>query len=370
MAAGRGIRRDRDGPVTERGIDWVSRRAFAALPGALWLCSLPGTPGYQAPDPATLTDRGLELAQSGQTATAADLWRQALKLAPEYFPALFNLGYMHFSAGQFETSRPLLERAATASPEDFNALYLLGVVNQKLGRVDDALQAWRRALGIRPDQFQLMQVMAVEYGKGRYHREAADLSLRALRLRPDVEDLYYMAIHACREAGDLGAGLEIASRASERYPLSARANFEYAWHLQKDGRFDEALPFLRKAIELDPEYEEPHFFYGDWLVKQARYEEALDPLRKAVALRTDYMPARIAMARALMGAKKWPEAVDTLLAAVRIEPRHPQPHLLLSQVYFRLRDRRKARAAKELSLRLRRENPAFLEAVQSRPFPE
>ena len=124
------------------------------------------------------------------------------------------------------------------------------------------LQAWRRALGVKPDQFQLMQVMAVEYGKGRYHREAADIAMRALQLRPDVEALFYMAIHACREAGDLSAGLELASSASKRYPNSARANFEYAWHLQKDGRFEEALPFLRRAIEIDPTYEEPHSSMG------------------------------------------------------------------------------------------------------------
>ena len=37
-----------------------------------------------------------------------------------------------------------------------------------------------------------------------------------------------MAIHACREAGDLRGGLELARTAAERYPSAARANFEYA----------------------------------------------------------------------------------------------------------------------------------------------
>ena len=82
------------------------------------------------------------------------------------------------------------------------------------------------------------------------------------------------------------------------------------------------------------------------------------------------MPARIALARAHIGLKDWKAALDALDAAVELEPRHPQPHLLLSQVHFRLRDRAKAREEKELSLQLRRQNPAFLEAVQSRPFPD
>ena len=115
---------------------------------------------------AALTDRGLELAQGGQTAQAAELWVQALEIAADYHPALFNLGYMHLSAGRFKAAKPFLDRAAEASPRDFNTHYLGGVVSQKLGQGDDALRSWRRALEIRPDHFKLMQIMAVEYGKG------------------------------------------------------------------------------------------------------------------------------------------------------------------------------------------------------------
>ncbi len=103
---------------------------------------------------------------------------------------------------------------------------------------------------------------------------------------------------------------------------------------------------------------------------QARHEEALEPLRKAVSIRGDYIAARMSLGRALMGLNRWEDAIKVLETASRLEPRHPQPHLLLSQVYFRLRDRKKASAEKELSLRLRRQNPTFLEAVQTRPFPD
>jgi hypothetical protein len=71
-----------------------------------------------------------------------------------------------------------------------------------------------------------------------------------------------------------------------------------------------------------------------------------------------------------MGLQKWKEAIEALNEAARRQPGHPQPHLLLSQVYFRLRDEEKARQEKDLSLRLRRENPTLLESVQSRPFPD
>jgi len=142
--------------VTVRRNRFAPTQAAGSLVVALCLCWPAAIHGHQASDPAALTDRGLELARGGETAAAAGLWQQALELAPDYFPALFNLAYMRFSSGNLEAAEPLLRRAVTALPTDFNAHYLLGVTNQKLGRGDEALKAWRRALEIRPDQFQLL----------------------------------------------------------------------------------------------------------------------------------------------------------------------------------------------------------------------
>jgi predicted Zn-dependent protease len=105
------------------------------------------------------------------------------------------------------------------------------------------------------------------------------------------------------------------------------------------------------------------------LVKQAHFEEAIPYLRKAVENRPDYVAARVMLGRSLMELKKWSEAIEALEAATRTEPRHPQPHFLLSQVYFRMGETLRAKQEKEISLRLRRQNPRFLEAVQGRPFP-
>ena len=107
------------------------------------------------------------------------------------------------------------------------------------------------------------------------------------------------------------------------FPDSPRANFEYAFFLQKAGRMEEALPLLEKTTEADPAYEEPYFFYGDLMVKQGRHEQAIPHLKKAVENRPDYVAARVTLARAMMSLKQWDEAIEELQEAVRIEPRHP-----------------------------------------------
>ena len=84
---------------------------------------------------------------------------------------------------------------------------------------------------------------------------------------------------------------------------------------------------------------------------------------------TIFVSACVALAKALMGLEKNEEAKAALESCARMNPKHPQPHLFLSQVYFRLGNAEQATAEKELSLRLRRENPTIMESPQARPFP-
>ena len=322
-----------------------------------------------AEDPAALSERAQQSAQQQRFDEAERLWKRAIELSPHYFPALFNLGLFYTRQRKFPEAELFLKRAAQASPGDFNAWYMWGSALSTLGRSDDALRAWREALSLQPRNLRLMQVMSVEYYKGRYFGEAAKLAGRALEINGNDWNGMFLAIKAYQVAGDDKTASEIARRAVESFPDSARANFEYAYHLQKEGQIAEAEQHLQRAMKADPSYEEPFFFYGNLLVDQDRAEEAIPFLEKAIQNRHDYVPARVVLARALMNLKKWPEAIAELNETVALDPKHPQPHLLLSQIYFRMGDEAKARLEKEISLRLRRENPTILEAAQGRPFP-
>jgi tetratricopeptide (TPR) repeat protein len=324
----------------------------------------------QVQDAGALSERAQSLAAEKRFDEAEALWLQAIGGSPGFFPALFNLGYMYYSTGKFDQAATWLTRAGKASQKDFNTRYLLGAALVELEKREAALQAWRAALQLRPGDLRLMQVMVAEYEKGRYFAEAAALARRALELNADDPNLYFFAIKALQDAGDYASALDIAGRAVRKFPDSARANFEYGFHLEKVGRVEESMDALKKAMAADPAYEEPFFFYGDLLVRQGHNEEAMPYLRQAIQNRTDYVPARVTLSRALMNLKQWPAAIAELEQTVRLDPRHPQPHLLLSQIYFRLGDEARAKTEKDLSLRLRRENPNVLEAVQGRPFPD
>lgn len=319
------------------------------------------------PDPDALSESAKKLAVEKRYDEAATLWEKALALSPNHFPSLFNFGFMRFSLAQFAEAEPLLARACPLQPGDFNCRYLLGATLVKLGKRDAGLLAWRAALAVQPSSLKLMQIMSVEYANGYYFKEACDIGKRALALRQNEPNAYFVAIKACQDAQDPST-FDLARQAATRFPDSARANFEYGFQLQKTGRREDSLPYLKKAMSADATYEEPFFFYGNLLLQEEQYQEAIPRLQTALKNRPDYVAACVSLAKALMGLEKYEEAVGELGSCVQKSPTHPQPHLLLSQVYFRMGDEARARAEKEISLRLRRENPTIMEAPQARPF--
>lgn len=313
-----------------------------------------------------------ELAKAGAVEKrydeAAALWDKALQAAPGHFGSLFNFGFMRYSQGLHADAEKLLARAARVQPGDFNARYVLGLTLIQLDRREDALRQWRAALAIQPANLKLMLVMTVEYGRGRYFREACNLGRKAVTRAPQDERAHLIAIKACQDAGDAGA-FDLAQKAAKLFPDSARTNFEYAFQLHKAGRSEESLPLLQKAMRNDPAYEEPHFLYGELLLARDEFEEAATHFRSALRIRKDFVGACVSLARALVGAVKDHDAVRELRRCIEINPTHPQPRLLLSQIYFRLGDEQAAEKEKNESLRLRRANPEAMEAPQGRPFP-
>jgi tetratricopeptide (TPR) repeat protein len=315
--------------------------------------------------PDALSEAATRLASEKHYDEAVALWTKALAAAPDHFPSLFNLGYTHFTLGRFDEAAPFLARAARVRPADFNVHYVLGSALVSSGRREQGLAEWKRALAVQPNNRKLMQLMAIEYANGQYFREACETARRAIG---DDLNGHLIAIKACQDARDPST-IELARQAVTRFPDSARTNFEYGFELQRVGKREQSVPYLRKAMEADPAYEEPFFFYGDLLVRDEQYAQAVDYLRTALRNRPDYVAACVSLARALMGLERYREAAEELERCAHRSPKHPQPHLLLSQLYFISGDEERARVEKQLSLRLRRENPTLMEAPQARAFP-
>lgn len=96
-------------------------------------------------------------------------------------------------------------------------------------------------------------------------------------------------------------------------PLSAQVNADVGTVLYYSRRFDEAVPYFQRAIEIDPEHAFAHNNLGMTLVQKGRCDEGIAEIRKSMALEERNRPIdRVDLAYALAHCGKPKEAREVL----------------------------------------------------------
>ncbi len=96
--------------------------------------------------PEGLNERGLALHRAGRPAEAAAQFQEALRLRPDYVPALNNLGNLLKGAGCLQEAEDLLVRATRLQPNEPDLCNNLGEVYRNEAKFPEALAAYRAGL--------------------------------------------------------------------------------------------------------------------------------------------------------------------------------------------------------------------------------
>jgi tetratricopeptide (TPR) repeat protein len=102
-------------------------------------------------------------------------------------------------------------------------------------------------------------------------------------------------------------------------------------HFHKE-RFEEAIPYFRKALEILPNYAEAHNNLGNALARTKKYEEALPHYRRAVALKPEFGEAWNNLGNALSQLGRQEESLGIYRHALDISPNRPDIHQGLGAV--------------------------------------
>lgn len=103
-------------------------------------------------------------------------------------------------------------------------------------------------------------------------------------------------------------------------PENDRARYQLAFLLTDQGRYDEALHWVREAVARRPHDPAALNVEGAILLRQGRHDEAMAALRQALADNPDYVEARVNLSTALVEAGRAAEAVAEAEQAARTRP--------------------------------------------------
>ena len=105
-----------------------------------------------------------------------------------------------------------------------------------------------------------------------------------------------------------------------------------------------ALDAWKKAIEVDRQYVPVTFALGALLAEMNRFDEAEPFLRRALAERGRDLPIQIEMARLYLHKKEPEEAMKLLKRATQLNPESKQASFLLATAYQQLGKQTEAKA--------------------------
>jgi arylsulfatase A-like enzyme/Flp pilus assembly protein TadD len=104
--------------------------------------------------------------------------------------------------------------------------------------------------------------------------------------------------------------------------------------LMQDRHFDEAIVLLQQVVAEEPQL----WLYpmlGDWLIQNQQYEEAIPVLRKALEIVPDSKEARFRLAKSYMALKQYDAAIPELEKTVAAMPNFVRAHSYLEMAYAR-----------------------------------
>jgi tetratricopeptide (TPR) repeat protein len=106
------------------------------------------------------------------------------------------------------------------------------------------------------------------------------------QIDPKARDAYEKGVNANSE-GELNVAVKYLKKAIEIYPDYEDAIFKLGYVLEKQEEYEEALKYYEKVIELNPKAWDAWYSIGIVYAKMEQYKKALPYMKKAYELKPD-----------------------------------------------------------------------------------
>lgn len=283
----------------------------------------------------------------------------ALNPNPNEATTLYDIARVKYAEGDFASAEDLYRRACEAYPAYGAAWYGLAVTERRLGQEAESAKNFQLAESYKdrnPPAADALLADVQRLATGIENRltkakrllerrqldEAAMIYKEVLKQYPDNPDclvnLLYMAQFPNQatpaEVEDLYA------RARKVDPKLAKVYLYYGTALASEGKYDAAAAAIDKAIQMKPDDGEAHTWLADLREKQNRPAQAMEQYRLALAVEPSFRPARLELGKMLLAAGRDREAIPVLLPALQVEDNFtPVVMMFLGHAYLTTGDR-------------------------------
>jgi tetratricopeptide (TPR) repeat protein len=274
---------------------------------------------------------GIVYAHEQKFEDAAREYAEALKIDPSLSGVHLNLGIAYFQEGKYAASAAALERFLSGDPKNRQGQELLGLCDLELDKYEDAI----KMLAPLQAEGRLDVLLALSAAYVRLRRmHDAEVILGDLLSSPQANSAQ---VHFLM--GQTYAGLNNFPQALEEFKAVAaldrdwpNINLLLGATESRLGDFQEAEAALREQLEATPRSFETLFTLGALLNKERRFQEAVPVLLRAHELNSRSGDGEYQLAEAYWKTDSREAAWSAVREAVRRDPKNGQAHYLYAQI--------------------------------------
>ncbi|MBF0094745.1 MAG: tetratricopeptide repeat protein [Alphaproteobacteria bacterium] len=253
----------------------------------------------------------------GRHVEAAQNYRRALDIAPDFAEAHYNLANLYQTSGLLDEADPHYRAIPPDHPLAARAACNLGSLLARRDRAEEAAASFTRALEAEPGLAQARYGLARALLRlGRAEEAAENFRLMMVTQATHVEAREGLG-RALLDMGRLEEAANQFRKVVEARPDDGAARAGLGRILARQGRFDEAERHLRKALDLDPANARRHADLGFLRRIEGRLGEAVAAYRSATLLAADDLDLRRELATTLLARGDFREGWEEFEARLR-----------------------------------------------------
>ena len=315
-------------------------------------------------DVRLLTLRGMAFAGKNQSAAALTTWQRALKISPDYLPALEAAAQLAFQQHDPQ-ARPLLERILSTHPDEPTANAMLGSLEYRSGDCQQALPHFEHASEALAQQPEGLMQYGACLGKLDRAADAVPVLAQALQLalaspvarynlalaqsnadQPDAalmtlapllaqaappEDVLTLAAEIAEAKNDTQHAVVLLRQAILAHPKDKAAYLQFAYLSYKHSSMQVGIDMVNVGIGQLPKEPELYLARGVLLSQTSDISKASEDFDTAARLDPNLSFAQAAQGIARSQAHNAPAALATFRSAAKDHPDDGLTQYLLAE---------------------------------------
>lgn len=223
--------------------------------------------------------------QTSYWRNSSTLWTHTLSCTSQNFVAHCNLGGDLARRGYLDLAADQYRKALQVKPDYARVCNNLGTVLADLGRIDEAMEHYRRALEITPVFAEVYYNMGNVCARRNKFDEAIHYFQKAVQLAPQVAAFHNNLGAALADRGRADEAMDHYRKAMKLKTNYADPHFNLGSAFVRRGQLDKALAEWREAVRIEPKYAKAHLALGKLYYRQRKLVDAVRHLRIALKLK-------------------------------------------------------------------------------------